>query len=153
MRNEVDVAAYRRVAFGSIACHYKQGVYYPLSHPSHINDRFFLGGPLDIRGFSTFGLGPKDKGDVLGGDLYYRSTFSYFLPFFHPLVKSQFFINAGQLMTLPHPNFTPSISVGAGVAIGFSNARVECNYVFPLLCCKTDSFTSGVQFGIGGEFS
>lgn len=52
---------------------------------SHINDRFFLGGPHDIRGFHTFGVGPADTRapdpesgrvgkDSIGGNVFFSLT-------------------------------------------------------------------------------
>jgi len=31
---------------------------------SHVTDRFYLGGPTDVRGFREFGLGPKDGSNI-----------------------------------------------------------------------------------------
>lgn len=36
---------------------------------SRVNDRFFLGGPLTVRGFRHHGLGPKDGGELSFGIL------------------------------------------------------------------------------------
>ncbi|KAK9745343.1 Omp85 superfamily domain [Popillia japonica] len=35
-----------------------------------ITDKFFLGGPLDIRGFRMRGIGPRSDGNALGEDVY-----------------------------------------------------------------------------------
>merc|ERR1712215_402501 len=39
----------------------------------NISDHFFLGGPLNIRGFDTRGIGPSSDGNALGGTLYWAS--------------------------------------------------------------------------------
>mmetsp|Transcript_26855 Transcript_26855/g.58934 ORF Transcript_26855/g.58934 Transcript_26855/m.58934 type:complete len:590 (-) Transcript_26855:73-1842(-) len=49
-----------------------------------ISDRFFVGGPMQLRGFLPAGIGPRSAkggstspgGDAMGGSLYYTTTFS-----------------------------------------------------------------------------
>ncbi len=78
----------------------RMGALIPLTGPSKINDRFFLGGPLSIRGFKYHGLGPKDGKDALGGDCFLAGGVSLFTPLPYlrdkPL-KGHFFVNAGGL--------------------------------------------------------
>ena len=63
------------------------GILQPISfsgicRPPTISDRFFVGGPLQLRGFLPAGIGPRAKtggstspgGDALGGTLYYTAT-------------------------------------------------------------------------------
>ena len=53
-----------------------------ICRPPTISDRFFVGGPLQLRGFLPAGIGPRAKtggstspgGDALGGTLYYTVT-------------------------------------------------------------------------------
>lgn len=89
----------------------RAGLLYPLtmpgqSHPmpSRINDRFQLGGPTDVRGFRLSGLGPRDGGDAVGGDVYAAGSANIFLPLprvgpERPL-RLQAFINGGRLLAL-----------------------------------------------------
>lgn len=100
------------------------------------NDRFKLGGPINIRGFRFHGLGPRDDsayllasnhslaqlylhivwnvlticlGDSLGGDLYWAAGLSVIsdLPKKpHWPLKPHFYINAGKLGGLNHCKYS-----------------------------------------------
>lgn len=87
------------------------GLLYPLAlrgqaRPvqSRINDRFTLGGPTDVRGFRLGGLGPRDGGDAVGGDVYAAGGATLLFPF--PRVgkdaplRLQMFANVGRLLGL-----------------------------------------------------
>mmetsp|Transcript_2932 Transcript_2932/g.6926 ORF Transcript_2932/g.6926 Transcript_2932/m.6926 type:complete len:562 (-) Transcript_2932:46-1731(-) len=63
------------------------GVIHPISYdglcrPPTISDRFFVGGPMQLRGFLPAGIGPRSKtggstspgGDAMGGNLYYTAS-------------------------------------------------------------------------------
>lgn len=89
------------------------GVLYPLSLgwspkgeviPSLINDRFQLGGPTDVRGFKIGGLGPRDGGDSVGGDVFAAGSVSMLLPLPRTGADSplrlQLFANGGRLVAL-----------------------------------------------------
>lgn len=97
----------------SVSASLRGGLLYPLALPgaskpsaSRINDRFFLGGPTDIRGFRFNGLGPHDGHDAVGGDVYAAGGISLLAPF--PRVgkdsplRLQAFINGGRLLALPN---------------------------------------------------
>ncbi|KAJ8327879.1 hypothetical protein QVD99_006381 [Batrachochytrium dendrobatidis] len=132
---------------------------------NRVNDRFFLGGPLSVRGFKQAGIGPKDDNDVLGGDLYWASGLSLLAPLpllpFKP-IKAHFFVNGGSLTPLksdksPSENAqalfgTPSVCAGIGLAARFTIFRLELNYSIPITMCATDSHKPGLQFGIGMNF-
>ncbi|KAI0430551.1 outer membrane protein, OMP85 family [Xylaria sp. FL1042] len=72
----------------SIGCGLRAGLLYPLplsfglagASPSRLNDRFTLGGPTDVRGFSLGGLGPRDGTDALGGDVFAAGSVNMFMP-------------------------------------------------------------------------
>ena len=63
------------------------------NRPARISDRFFLGGPMNVRGFNHKGIGPRAspldggvvQGDALGGDVSYRGTASMGFPVPLPL--------------------------------------------------------------------
>ncbi|KAI1421149.1 outer membrane protein, OMP85 family [Xylaria sp. FL1777] len=72
----------------SIGCGLRAGLLYPLplsfglggASPSRLNDRFTLGGPTDVRGFSLAGLGPRDGTDALGGDVFAAGSVNMLIP-------------------------------------------------------------------------
>ncbi|KAI1388105.1 outer membrane protein, OMP85 family [Hypoxylon trugodes] len=96
----------------SIGGGFRAGLLYPLplsyglhgASPSQLNDRFTLGGPTDVRGFSLGGLGPRDGSDALGGDLFAAGSVNMLVPL--PRVgpespfRLQFFANGGRLVAM-----------------------------------------------------
>jgi outer membrane protein insertion porin family len=72
----------------SIGAGFRAGLLYPLpqgygfsgAKPSRVNDRFVLGGPTDVRGFSLGGLGPRDGVDALGGDVFAAGSVNMLFP-------------------------------------------------------------------------
>jgi hypothetical protein len=77
------------ISFHALALHasISGGLLQPLHfggmcRPPTISDRFFVGGPLQLRGFLPAGIGPRAKtggsmtpgGDALGGTLFYTGT-------------------------------------------------------------------------------
>ncbi|OLY81784.1 SAM50-like protein [Smittium mucronatum] len=83
---------------------------------TNVSDRFFLGGPMSIRGFQYRGLGPVDGKDSLGGDLMGMASISLFSRL--PFVKSrnllgQLFANAGSIAVV----FSAVASVQYGVPV------------------------------------
>lgn len=72
--------------------------------PSLINDRFQLGGPTDVRGFKLGGLGPRDGGDSVGGDVFAAGSVNMLLPLPRTGADSplrlQLFANGGRLVAL-----------------------------------------------------
>lgn len=106
------------------------GVLYPLAlsgqsspQSSRLNDRFFLGGPTDVRGFRMAGLGPRDGQDALGGDVYAAGGASILLPL--PRVgketplRFQVFVNGGRLLALQDTR-APGSSQGGSAQSGSS---------------------------------
>ncbi|KAI0601173.1 surface antigen-domain-containing protein [Biscogniauxia sp. FL1348] len=101
----------------------RAGMLYPLplsyaldgAAPSRLNDRFTLGGPTDVRGFSLGGLGPRDGGDALGGDVFAAGSLNMLIPLPRVGVESPFriqlFANGGRLVAMKSKtksNDTPS---------------------------------------------
>ncbi|KAH8899835.1 hypothetical protein GQ53DRAFT_740860 [Thozetella sp. PMI_491] len=97
----------------SIGGGFRAGLLYPLpfgfgltgpAQPSRINDRFQLGGPTDVRGFTLGGIGPRDHKDAVGGDLFAAGGVNVLLPI--PKVgpesplRLQLFANGGRLVAL-----------------------------------------------------
>lgn len=87
----------------------RAGLLYPLpvasfglsgATPSRVNDRFSLGGPTDVRGFTMGGLGPRDGADALGGDVFAAGSVNLMVPLPRAGAESpfrlQFFANGGR---------------------------------------------------------
>lgn len=158
---------------------FRAGMLYPLpigfgsqSQPSRINDRFQLGGPTDVRGFKMGGLGPRDGGDAVGGDIYAAGSANLLFPV--PRVgkdsplRFQLFANAGRLLALnkAEPNISksvygtvaklgnglPSLSAGVGLVYAHPVARFELNFALPLVVRSGEEARKGLQFGVGLTF-
>ncbi|KAK6191273.1 hypothetical protein SNE40_003004 [Patella caerulea] len=136
-----------------------------------INDRFFLGGPLTLRGFNLKGVGPHSDGNALGADAYWLCAAHIYTPLpFRPgkgglgdLFRTHFFVNAGNLGNISlnnnlRENFwrmaeTFRWAYGGGIVLRMGSiARMELNYVIPVQLQRGDSVNPGLQFGIGLSF-
>lgn len=146
------------------------------SKSSHVNDRFQLGGPTDVRGFRLSGLGPRDGNDAVGGDVYAAGSANLLLPI--PRVsldrpfRFQAFVNGGRLLALKQGgqksgadsqkvrqnlsstvaelgNGLPSMAAGFGLVYAHPVARFELNFSLPLVLRKGEDGRKGLQFGIG----
>ncbi|ETE73137.1 Sorting and assembly machinery component 50-like protein [Ophiophagus hannah] len=119
--------------------------------PSSIADRFYLGGPTSVRGFSMYSIGPQSEGDYLGGEAYWAGGLHLYtpLPFrpgqggFGDLFRMHFFLNAGNLCNLNYGEGPKAHlqklaecirwSYGAGIVLRLGNiARLELNYCVPM---------------------
>uniref|UniRef100_A0A673A8Z3 Sorting and assembly machinery component 50 homolog A n=1 Tax=Sphaeramia orbicularis TaxID=375764 RepID=A0A673A8Z3_9TELE len=139
--------------------------------PTSIADRFYLGGPTSIRGFSMYSLGPQSEGDYLGGEAYWAGGLHLYtpLPFrpgrggFGDLFRTHFFLNAGNLCNLnygegPQAHLKKLAecirwSYGLGIVLRLGNiARLELNYCIPMGVQSGDRICDGVQFGAGIRF-
>ncbi|CAK7204598.1 hypothetical protein SEUCBS139899_007356 [Sporothrix eucalyptigena] len=117
----------------------RAGLLYPLpfgynlfggnAAPSRINDRFLLGGPTDVRGFTQGGLGPHDGSDAVGGDVFAAGGVNLLVPITKagrdsPL-RLQLFANSGRLVALRNKKpKTPQAEGGAPAATGLSSSQV-----------------------------
>ncbi|KAF4517516.1 hypothetical protein B566_EDAN006518 [Ephemera danica] len=132
-----------------------------------ICDRFFLGGPLTIRGFEFRGAGPHTDRYALGSEMYWATALHLYgpLPFrifeksFGELFRTHLFVNAGNIGKFDrgrdYRDFFKQMvtgtrmSCGLGVAVKLHSARVEFNYCVPLSMQTGDRATKGFHFGIG----
>lgn len=132
-------------------------------------DRFFVGGPLTLRGFNYNSIGPKADGCALGGSLYWIGALHLYTPLPHGPKKGTFgdlfrvhlFANAGTLT-----NFSSSLkkcfeslstdirlTYGIGLAYRLGQiARIELNYCIPVLYTTDDKLMDGFRFGVGVHF-
>jgi outer membrane protein insertion porin family len=128
------------------------------------NDRFYLGGPLSLRGFKYGGVGPRIMGNSLGGSAYNAVgiDFTFPLPYL-PIdyIRGHLFFNSGSLVPIDSDNLAqnkfdffknPSSSIGFGIIARFTSFRFEANYCIPVRSTITDSLKPGVQFGVGMHF-
>lgn len=123
---------------------------------SHITDRFFVGGPNQLRGFMEAGIGPRAKtggasvpgGDALGGNSYYTTTLAASIPATKG-IRMFSFLNIGNL-TSKKSNWitTTRLAVGAGIFCNLQGARMEATYAIPLRYSHKDA-TRRLQAGIG----
>lgn len=159
----------------SLTSSFRAGLLYPLpvglgstATSTRINDRFHLGGPTDVRGFSIAGLGPRDGPDALGGDVYAAASANLLLPFPRigresPL-RWQVFANGGRLLALRDGTESvsntvaqlakglPSLAAGVGVVYAHPVARFELNFALPLVMRRGEEARKGLQFGVGISF-
>ena len=144
------------------------------ARPSRINDRFFLGGATDIRGFRDNGIGPRDGNDAVGGDVYLAGGASLLFPLPHLGVDSplrfQVFVNGGRLVALQKPADgeiptttlldavkevgvgLPSMAAGVGLVYAHPMARFELNFALPVVKREDERARKGLQFGVGISF-
>lgn len=137
-----------------------------------INDKFFLGGPLNLRGFQHFGIGPQSRRRPLGGTSMWLAGLHLHCPL--PWITSswkerfrvQLFANAGNIVDSNESNVNiydyktikalsnnVRVSYGAGLVMKITeNAKIEVNYVLPFKSQDSDLTDSGIQCGIGFSF-
>ncbi|KAK0085898.1 hypothetical protein PV326_005755 [Microctonus aethiopoides] len=138
----------------------------------NIADNFFLGGPMNLRGFARRGCGPHEEGNAIGGNTFWAAALHLYtpLPFrpgknsFGDLFRLHGFINGGNLgnvMCLKDCDYTDCLkiftdnvrlSAGGGIAMRIGGmARIELNLIIPLLMARGD-VTQQYQFGIGVHY-
>ncbi|XP_043239282.1 sorting and assembly machinery component 50 homolog [Amphibalanus amphitrite] len=154
---------------GAFFCGHMKAMYPEKTY--NISDRFFLGGPLNVRGFEMRGIGPQSDGSFTGADMYWAAAFHLYtpLPFrrskggFGELFRTHFFVNTGNI-----GNFRLSddisrnaqilvsglrLAYGIGVSMRLGEiARLELNYCVPTRLQKGDRPVHGLQFGVGVSF-
>lgn len=135
------------------------------TRPTYMPDRFQLGGPQSVRGFTYNGLGPRSGRDSLGGDIYLATAASVMGPIpgapDHWPLRGQIFLNSGSLLSLSQTTMPqtlrtlcsqPSISAGFGLIFRHPVARVEMSFTLPVVARSSDSSKKGLQFGLGADF-
>lgn len=157
--------------FATFQLGFQSGLLRGISNDMQISicDNFFLGGPLNLRGFDMRGCGPRLEGNSIGGDVYWALALHLYtpLPFrpgknsFGDLFRLHGFINGGNLTNFSFKfdgDFKENLKIftnnvrcttGAGIAMKLGNvARVELNLIMPLLFARSDLLQQ-FQFGIG----
>jgi len=117
-----------------------------------ITERFFLGGSSDLRGFSSRGAGPKDKGEenmALGGStkLLFKNEIRY--PIYGDL-KGVIFGDVGALDETVH--LSPlRASTGAGLRLKISIITLSLDFARAFVEEDSDD-TQIVHFRLGASF-
>jgi hypothetical protein len=135
-----------------------------------ISDRFFVGGPLQLRGFLPAGIGPRSKtggkmtpgGDAMGGNLFYTTSVAasvvppsgvlhdYGIRFF-AFGNAGTLVGAHQQLTLMQIVQSTRTSAGFGISGGTPMGRVELTYAWPLRYGPRDA-RRNLQFGFGFSY-
>lgn len=144
----------------------KYGMLYPLNSTSSILDRFFIGGPNDVRSFTLNGLSPKSYNSSIGGDLFMNGGVSLVSNIPGVSKDSNFkihnFLNFGKIGLLDKnvplsksiSQLTKEFSSSYGIGLLYNHpmARFELNIVLPLTIHERDGVRKGLQYGIGMSF-
>ena len=144
------------------------GYLHSLSDQSNPLDRFLLGGPTSLRGFSLWGISPRDRNCSLGANTYWASGAHLYspLPLWSEGLGQYFrlhaFATAGNLFNLKGTGTLRGtlggmsdgfrVSAGVGILWRISFIRIEVNWCRILLSGRSDSFQNGLQFGVGVDF-
>lgn len=145
---------------------------------ANLADRFFLGGSNSFRGFQPRGVGPRDKNDALGGDIFYTLTSMFSLPLPKASLLSQMFnarmhafATCGDMSEVKEVgervaglgirqmgdvwqrvSVSARVSAGLGIALETSVGRIEINVCRVLRGGERDVPHMGVQFGLSEAF-
>ena len=85
-----------------------------------IFERFFLGGPQTVKGFSYRGLGPHDQGVPIGSTSQIWGTLEYGFPIFEQMLRGVVFLDYGNLQELSDFRFEEMrYVVGVGARLNF----------------------------------
>ncbi|KAI1341335.1 outer membrane protein, OMP85 family [Xylariaceae sp. FL0016] len=151
----VSLPGVRGLSGVSIGAGFRAGILFPLplsygisgALPSRITDRFTLGGPTDVRGFTLGGLGPRDGADSLGGDVFAAGSVNMLVPLPRAGPESpfriQFFANGGRLVAMKN---------NAKGEDAPSNQRMSAGTVWDGMISATKEVSSGlpsIAAGVG----
>ena len=154
---------------GNCAGGYMKPLFSGLCRGPTISDRFFVGGPMQLRGFLPAGIGPRSVkggsvspgGDALGGNLYYTGSLAASVA--PPGVLQEYgirvfgFVNAGSLVGCSDGVSVARIlqstrsAVGGGISAGTPMGRMEVSYAWPIRYGPRDA-RRNMQFGFGFNY-
>lgn len=127
-----------------------------------MTDKFFLGGPLNMRGFQMSGIGPHNTNCALGANTYWVGGLHAYLPLpfknaLKECLRVHGFLNAGNIAEAVNYDqllTNVRLSAGAGLVMSFGGrVRLEVNYCLPLHAQPDDKTQKGLQFGIGINYT
>ncbi|HUJ45125.1 MAG TPA: outer membrane protein assembly factor BamA [Opitutaceae bacterium] len=117
-------------------------------------DKFFLGGPDDLRGFEYRDVGPKDPSGIpLGGKTYGMFTAEYSLDVVKP-IRFAIFYDAGFVNAKAY-DFTPSTyndDFGVGLRMFVAGAPLSLDFGIPLTGDKVNKKGNQFNFSFGTRF-
>lgn len=117
-------------------------------------DRYFLGGPHDLRGFEYRDVGPKDStGEPLGGKSYGFFSLEYSFDIVKP-VRMAFFYDAGFVNTDAY-DFNPSgynDNFGIGLRLFVAGAPLSLDFGIPLTTDRFNKKGNQFNFSFGTRF-
>ncbi len=120
-----------------------------------IFDRFFLGGPSNLRGFRFRTAGPKDdQGEPIGGDVKFSTTAEYTFPIV-AFLSGAVFYDVGNVYRKFSDIDLHQINsdVGAGVRLKLPIGPIQLDYGFPITVDdETKKGHGQFQFNIGTTF-
>ena len=136
------------------------GILQPIGAVAQLSDRFYMGGPMSLRGFGMLGCGPRAgegrSSFPVGGNTKASLMVSLHCPV--PLramaesgCRSFVFLNCGSIGRGASSGSVfgfPRLSVGLGGSFALGPARLECTYSLPLLRAEQDQLKQ-VQIGAG----
>jgi len=171
LKNEAELQANVMLPFdwvlqGSLSAGYLQQRNHEKSY--NIADKFFLGGPLTLRGFETRGAGPHNEGSSMGAEGFWAAAVHLYTPLpFRPgrgglgeIFRTHLFANTGNIGNFhfgdDYQHLVASLlerrrwAAGAGLVIRIGQiARLEMNYCIPMGVESGDRVCHGLQFGLG----
>jgi outer membrane protein insertion porin family len=117
-------------------------------------DRFFLGGPHDLRGFEFRDVGPKDpSGEPLGGKTYGFMSLEYSADIVKP-VRFAIFYDAG-FVNADSYDFSPvhyNDNFGVGLRLEVAGAPLSLDLGIPLTSDKFNKKGNQFNFSFGTRF-
>ncbi len=117
-------------------------------------DRYFLGGPNDLRGFEFRDVGPKDaSGEPLGGKTYGFFSLEYSFDLVKP-VRMAFFYDAG-FVNVDAYDFSPADyndNFGVGIMLFVAGAPLRLDFGIPLTTDKFNKSGNQFNFSFGTRF-
>jgi outer membrane protein insertion porin family len=117
-------------------------------------DRWFLGGPNDLRGFEFREVGPKDSfGEPIGGKSYGFFSLEYSFDLVKP-VRMAFFYDAGFVNTDGY-DFNPvgyNDNIGVGVQLFVAGAPLRLDFGIPLTTDRFNNDGNQFNFSFGTRF-
>ncbi|HWA28686.1 MAG TPA: outer membrane protein assembly factor BamA [Lacunisphaera sp.] len=117
-------------------------------------DRFFLGGPQDLRGFEFRMVGPKDpSGEPLGGKTYGFVSLEYSFDVVKP-VRAAIFYDGGFVNTDAY-DFSPldyNDNFGFGLRLFVAGAPLSLDFGIPLTTDKFNKKGNQFNFSFGTRF-